>query len=146
MNMKRIIISVIIALVSLSNLRADDRPVMLSQLPEAAQAFINKYYPNDKVSFATVDDDLIAPDYQVALVSGVMMQFSHKGKLEKIESRNGSIPEGIIPIQIIQAVKGFYPDASILGYEVDWNSHEVKLSNRLELKFNNKYKVVDLDD
>lgn len=144
--MKRIIISVIIALVSLSNLRADDRPVMLSELPETAQAFINKYYPNDKVSFVTVDDDWIAPDYQVALVSGVMMQFSHKGKLEKIESRNGSIPEGIIPIQIIQAVKGFYPDASILGYEVDRNSHEVKLSNRLELKFNNKYKVVDLDD
>lgn len=144
--MKRIIISVIIALVSLSNLRADDRPVMLSQLPETAQAFINKYYPNDKVSFVTVDDDWIAPDYQVALVSGVMMQFSHKGKLEKIESRNASIPEGIIPIQIIQAVKGFYPDTSILGYEVDWNSHEVKLSNRLELKFNNKYKVVDLDD
>ena len=146
MNMKRIIISVVIALVSLSNLRADDIPVMWAQLPEAAQAFINKYYQNEKVSFVTVDADLIAPDYHVALVNGVMIQFSHKGKLEKIESKNASIPEGIIPIQIIQAVKGFYPDVNILGYEVDWNSHEVKLSNRLELKFNNKFKIKRFDD
>ena len=144
--MKRIIISVIVALVSLSNLRADDIPVLWAQLPESAQAFINKYYQNEKVSFVTVDDDWIAPDYHVALVNGVMIQFSFNGKLEKIESRNAVIPEGIIPIQIIQAVKGFYPDASILGYEVDWNSHEVKLSNRLELKFNNQFKIKRLDD
>ena len=144
--MKRIIISVVVALVSLSNLRADDIPVLWAQLPESAQAFINKYYQNEKVSFVTVDDDWIAPDYHVALVNGVMIQFSFNGKLEKIESRNAVIPEGIIPIQIIQAVKGFYPDASILGYEVDWNSHEVKLSNRLELKFNNQFKIKRLDD
>ncbi len=144
--MKRIIISVIVALVSLSNLRADDIPVLWAQLPESAQAFINKYYQNEKVSFVTVDDDWIAPDYHVALVNGVMIQFSFNGKLEKIESRNAVIPEGIIPIQIIQAVKGFYPDASILGYEVDWNSHEVKLSNRLELKFNKQFKIKRLDD
>lgn len=145
--MKRIVIIVTaIVIASLTSLRADERPINHSQLPAAAQSFINKYYQGDKVSYATIDDDLIAPDYQVALVSGVMIQFHHNGKLEKIESRNSAIPEGIIPVQIIEAVKEFYPQATILGYEVDRNSHEVKLSNRMELKFNKTYKIVEIDD
>ena len=145
--MKRIvIIAVSLVMFSLTQLRADDRPIKFSQLPEAAQSFINKYYQNDNVSFATVDDDMIAPDYQVALVSGVMLQFHHNGKLEKIESRTTAIPKGIIPVQIIEAIKELYPEAIDNAYEVDWNSHEVKLSNRMELKFNNNYRIIELDD
>ena len=133
-------------LASMTIVNADDRPVTFNQLPSAAQTFINKNYPDDKVSFATVDDDFIRPDYHVALVSGVMLQFENDGTLEKVESRNGNIPEGIIPVQILQAVNSYYPDATILGYEVGRRSYEVKLSNRLELKFNSRFELVELDD
>ena len=133
-------------LASMTIVNADDRPVTFNQLPSAAQTFINKNYPDDKVSFATVDDDFIRPDYHVALVSGVMLQFENDGSLEKVETRNGNIPEGIIPVQISQAVNSYYPDATILGYEVGRRSYEVKLSNRLELKFNSRFELVELDD
>ena len=133
-------------LASMTIVNADDRPVTFNQLPSAAQTFINKNYPDDKVSFATVDDDFIRPDYHVALVSGVMLQFENDGSLEKVETRNGNIPEGIIPVQILQAVNSYYPDATILGYEVGRRSYEVKLSNRLELKFNSRFELVELDD
>ena len=54
--MKKIIISLVLVLTSISIVKADDRPVTFNQLPKAAQKFINQYYQNEKISFATVDD------------------------------------------------------------------------------------------
>lgn len=144
--MKRNLIALALMVASISTLKADDKPVTFNQLPKAAQTFINVNYPNEKMSFATVDDDFFKPDYHVALVNGVMIQFENDGRLEKIEVRNGDIPDGIIPIQIVEAVKGYYPDARIIEYEVGKRSYEVKLSNRLELKFNTRFEVIELDD
>ena len=144
--MKRNLIALALMVASISTLKADDKPVTFNQLPKAAQTFINVNYPNEKMSFATVDDDFFKPDYHVALVNGVMIQFENDGRLEKIEVRNGDIPDGIVPIQIVEAIKGYYPDARIIEYEVGKRSYEVKLSNRLELKFNTRFEVIELDD
>ena len=139
-------ITIAIVLASVTFAKADDRPVTFEQLPKAAQTFINTNFPKDKVSFATVDDDIIAPDYEVALVSGVMMQFRHDGSLESIKSRTGNIPAGIIPQQIINGVKGYYPDAMILEYDIDRLTYEVKLSNRMEIKFDKNFNIIEIDD
>ena len=106
--MKRNLIALALMVASISTLKADDKPVTFNQLPKAAQTFINVNYPNEKMSFATVDDDFFKPDYHVALVNGVMIQFENDGRLEKIEVRNGDIPDGIVPIQIVEAVKGVF--------------------------------------
>ena len=144
--MKRMFITIAIVLASVTFAKADDRPVTFEQLPKAAQTFINTNFPKDKVSFATVDDDIIAPDYEVVLVSGVMMQFRNDGSLESIKSRTGNIPAGIIPQQIINGVKGYYPDAMILEYDIDRLSYEVKLSNRMEIKFDRNFNIIEIDD
>ena len=143
--MKKIFAIAAIALASLQIIKADDRPVTFAQLPAAAQAFINTNYPDEKISYATVDDDLILPDYNVMLANGVKIQFEHSGSLEKIESRAG-VPEGLIPFQIKDYVKLHYPDAIFLGYEIGRKSYEVKLSNRLELKFNKNFILIEIDD
>ena len=93
-----------------------------------------------------MDDDVIMPDYQVVMANGVMMQFEHNGRLEKIETRSGEIPAGIVPVQIVELVKAHYPDAKILQYEVGRKTYEVKLSNRMELKFNSRFNVIEVDD
>ena len=144
--MKRTLITLALVLATFAIVKADDRPVTFNQLPQAAQTFINTNYPDEKVAFATVDDDFIRPDYHVALVSGVMLQFEHSGSLEKIETRNGNIPAGIIPFQIIDVVKQYYPEAQRTEYEIGKRSYEVKLSNRMEMKFNTKFQVIELDD
>ena len=146
MDMKRMFITIAIVLASVTIAKADDKPVTFEQLPKAAQTFINTNFPKDKVSFATVDDDIIAPDYEVVLVSGVMMQFRNDGSLESIKSRTGNIPAGIIPQQIINGVKGYYPDAMILEYDIDRLSYEVKLSNRMEIKFDRNFNIIEIDD
>lgn len=144
--MKKIMIIAAFALAFTLVACAGDRPVTFQQLPAAAQAFITTNYPDDKVSYATVDDDVYRPDYKVVLVSGAMIQFHNDGSLEKIASRNADIPAGLIPVQITEYVKTHFPDASIIEYEVGRRTYEVKLSNRLELKFNRKFNIMEVDD
>lgn len=145
MIMKKIFAVAAIVLASLQIVKADDRPVTFSQLPVPAQTFINTNYPDEKISYATKDDDFILPDYNVMLANGVKIQFEHSGALEKIESRAG-IPVDLIPFQIRDYVKMHYPDAIFVEYEIGKRSYEVKLSNRLELKFNRNFNVIEIDD
>lgn len=144
--MKRFLILMACVLGTVSLAKADDKPVTVDQLPQAARTFLNVNFPDDKISFATKDDDLIRPDYQVVLASGVMVKFNNAGNLEEIESRGKEIPDGIIPIQIVGMVKGHYPDVMITGYEVGRRTYEVKLSNRIELKLDRNFNVIEIDD
>lgn len=143
--MKRFLVIIAMAMASLSIMKADDRPVTFTQLPAAAQAFINTNYPSDKISYATVDDDFIRPDFNVVLVSGVRIKFENNGALEKIESPAG-VPDILIPVQIRDYVKIHYPDSIIREYEIGRRHYEIKLSNRLELKFNRNFNVIEIDD
>lgn len=125
---------------------AEDKPISFDKLPLEAKNFINVTFQDVKVLYAAVDDDLIRPDYKVALENGFRIQFTNSGALEKIESTSAPIPEGIVPYQILDYVKLHYPSATCIEYEVGRKGYEVKLSNRLELKFNRKFHLVEIDD
>lgn len=144
--MKKILLMASALLAFTMMLKADDRPVTLSQLPVAAQTFIKTNFPADKLSYATKDDDIIRPDYNVVLVSGVRISFDNSGALEKIEVGNNAMPENLIPVQIREFVKANYPEARITEYEVERRHYDVKLSNRLELKFDRNFTLVGIDD
>ena len=45
-----------------------------------------------------------------------------------------------------QYVSGHYPDASIVQIDRDKHDYEVKLSNGLELTFDLKFNLIDIDD
>ena len=143
--MKKIIAIAAIALASLQLIKADDKPVTFDKLPKPVKEFITANYPGEKVTFAAVDDDLVRPDYSVLLGNGVKLQFEHSGALEKIECQAG-IPEGLVPYQIKDYVKVHYPDAQFVEYEIGKKNYEVKLSNRLELKFNKNFHLIEIDD
>ena len=51
-----------------------------------------------------------------------------------------------VVVQIRDYVRRNYPDAAYVSYEIDRNSYEVTLSNRLELKFNSRFALVEIDD
>ena len=50
-------------------------------------------------------------------------------------------PEGNISFRLTN-----YPDVKILQIERDKKEYEVKLSNRWEIKFDSKMRVIDIDD
>ena len=124
---------------------AEDRPVLSDQLPTAAKTFIKTNFPDAEISYATVDDDLVTPDYEVVLSNGARIQFSNDGALEKIECRAG-VPDQVVPVQIREYVATYYSGAVIVEYEIAKRRYEIGLSNGLDLKFNTKFNVVELDD
>lgn len=126
--------------------KADDRPVTYEQLPEAAKTFIKKHFPKANLVYATVDDDFIKPDYEVRLDNGFEIQFENDGSLDKIETRDGEVPEVLVPEKIRDYVRKNYPGAVFKEYEVGTRSYEVKLSNKLELKFSSSFALIEIDD
>ena len=146
MTMKRIlaILAGLFTLVSVS--KADDRPVRFEQLPKAAQKFVKTNFPDNKVIYSAKDDDIVSPEYEVALDNGVKVDFKNDGRLEKIEAPQSGIPEGIIPEQIHKYVTKHYPGSKYLEYEVDKVGYEVKLSNGLELTFSSSFHLLQVDD
>lgn len=127
-------------------INADDRPVPFDQLPELAKTFVKTNFASAKVLYSSVDDDIVAPDYEVILDNGFEIQFKNDGRLESIDANMGNLPEAIIPAQIKTYVKTNYPNVTYKEYEVGARSYEVKISNGLELTFNSDFKIIEIDD
>lgn len=125
---------------------ADDKPVKFEQLPEKAKVFVNQYFPGVNILYVSKDDDFFFPDYKVGFENGIKVEFKNDGSFEKAESIAASLPNSLIPQQIKQYVEKNYPGTLFLEYEASAKHYEVKLSNRLELKFNRDFYLVEVDD
>lgn len=144
--MKRILTLFVGVFAFAALINADDRPVPFDQLPELAKTFVKTNFATAKVLYSSIDDDIVAPDYEVILDNGFEIQFKNDGRLESIDANMGNIPEVIIPAQIKTYVKTNYPNVTYKEYEIGARSYEVKISNGLELTFNSDFKVIEIDD
>lgn len=124
---------------------ADNKPIDVNRLPGSARSFLDNHFPGVQVLYATQEDELIFPDYDIALANGVFIEFYNNGALEKIECRDG-VSTDIIPVAIVEFVRVRYPDAYFVEYKIDRKHYEVKLSNRLELKFNKNFNLLEIDE
>ena len=144
--MKRILVLFVSIFAFAALIKADDKPIPFDQLPDLAKTFIKTNFASAKVLYSSVDDDIIAPDYEVILDNGFEIQFKNDGRLESIDANLGTIPESIIPEPIRAYIKANYPNVTYKEYEVGARSYEVKISNGLELTFNSEFKVIEIDD
>lgn len=146
--MKRILL-VLATVFSLGvfNASADnDKIIAKEALPADAQAFINTHFAGSKVSYAKLERDLFEQSYEVVFTDGVKLEFSRKGAWKDVDCRYGEVPSAIVPQAIRDYVKANYPDAKILKIERNSRDYDVKLSNRLELTFDKRYNIIDIDD
>ena len=124
----------------------NDKVINKNQLPAQAQSFINEYFAGVKISYAKLETDFIFKSYEVMFADGTKIEFASNGNWEDVDCRYGEVPAAIIPALIKDYVKAHYPDARVLKIERDRRGYDIKLSNRLELKFNNDFEIVDIDD
>ena len=146
--MKKILFA-LFAVLSLSvfNANADnDRIISKELLPANAQGFIDAHFPGSKLSYAKEERDFFERSYEVVFADGSKVEFSRKGEWQDVDCRYSEVPAAILPAQIAKYVSDHYPDAKVLRIERDANDYEVKLSNRLELKFNKKFQIIDIDN
>ncbi len=123
-----------------------EKPVTLAQLPAAAQQTIKKHFADRQIALAKVEMEVFGKTYDVIFTNGEKIEFDSKGQWRDIECRQLHVPAALIPAAIANYVKKNYPQTTILKIERDRRTYEIELSNRLELKFNNAFQLIDIDD
>lgn len=124
----------------------NDKVISKNQLPAQAQSFLNENFADVKISYAKQETDFIERSYEVVLADGTKLEFTKKGNWKEVDCRYGEVPSAIVPAPIKNFINENYSDSRVLKIERDSRGYEVKLSNKLELKFNNDFKIVDIDD
>lgn len=129
-----------------TTLRADNgKPIQVSQLPDAAQQFIKQHFADRKVVLAKVETELMSKSYEVVFANGDHIDFDGKGNWEEVDCKSSFVPPAIVPVRIMEYIHANYPDETVVKIEKDRREYEVKLSNRVELSFDLKFNLTDID-
>lgn len=123
----------------------NDKPIQVSQLPAAAQQFVKQHFSDRNVALAKVETELMSKSYEVIFADGDHIDFDSKGNWEEIDCKSSSVPDAVIPTQIMKYLKANYPNETVKKIEKDRREYEVKLSNRMELSFDLKFNLTDID-
>lgn len=123
-----------------------DRPVTVAELPAAAQQFIKTHFPKGKVAYAKVDDGLMDRDYEVVFADGVKIEFAKDGSWKEIDCKYAAVPEGIVPEPIARYVAEHFAERRIVKLDRDRRFYEAELDNGLELKFDHRFRLLEIDD
>lgn len=107
-----------------------------SKLPKISKEFLQKHFPNDKISFVIEDKEGLRTTYEVMLTSGKEIEFSKNGEWKEVDTKKEALPQGIVSEKIASYVKNNFDDKTYLVQikKTFWGT-EVELSNKLELEF-----------
>ena len=137
--MKKILALLVCLLTISTGVRADDdRPVRFDQLPAKAQAYVKKYFPQEKVALAKMEKDFFDKKYEV--------EFFKDGTWKEVDCKYSTVPEAVIPEAILRYVKATYPDHKVVKIEKEDRGYEAKLANGMKLEFDNKFNLIDIDN
>ena len=125
---------------------AGDKIIPVEQLPAAAQQFVKTNFPNAKISFATKDAEFIGTKYEARLADWTEINFDKKGEWDKVDCQMNSVPEALVPAAIAEYVKTNFDGTVITKIDKERYGYDIELSNSLELKFNKKGQVMEIDD
>ena len=124
----------------------NNRIITKNNLPQKSQQFIDRYFGDSKITYVKEERDFIEKSYEVMFADGAKVEFSRNGEWKEVDCRLSAVPTPIIPAQIMKFVKENYPDVKVMQIERDRNDYELRLSNRLELTFDTKFNIIDIDN
>ena len=125
----------------------NDKAVRVEDMPQKAQVFISRYFGNLKVAYAKSEYDLFEKSYAVVFTTGQKLEFNGRGEWTDVDCRYDAVPVELVPQPIIDKINSLYSGAYIISIGRDRKRYDVKLSNRVELKFdrNGNLVVIDMD-
>ncbi len=127
--------------------RADnDRPIAVDQLPQKAQQFIKQHFPKSKIALAKEEREFLDLRYEVVFANSVKIEFLKDGEWKEVDCKYSAVPAAIVPVKIAEYVAKNYEDVQIVKIDRDKREYEVDLSNGLELTFDTKFNLIDIDD
>lgn len=132
--------------VSVNAVASNDKPIEVSQLPQAAQQILKKDFAKMKVALAKMESGLFDTSYDIIFTNGDKVEFDRNGNWTELKCKYSQVPVRLIPAAISNYVKKNYPSAKILEIERDRSEYDVKLSTGMEITFNKKFQVTDIDN
>ncbi len=146
--MKKIImtLAIVFSVGVFSAMADNDKVINKNRLPATAQQFLNENFAGIEITYAKQEREILNLSYEVRLADGTKIEFTSKGQWDQIECRFGEVPASVIPQAIKEYIDKNYPGVKVLMIEKDRNDYELKLSNRLELKFDKDFNLYDIDD
>lgn len=140
------ILFVSMLVMSVTTWAGNDKPIQISQMPQAAQQFIKKHFTNQSVAVAKVETELLDKNYDVIFTNGDKVEFNKKGQWTNIDCKHTQVPVEVIPMAIQKYVSQQFPNAKVVKIEItDRKGYEVDLSNGFDIEFDKKMNVIDLD-
>lgn len=137
-----LMVLVLVLTMSMAMMADNDRVISFDQLPPQAQTLLKTHFAEKVPLIVTVDWD----DYTVMYQSGEKLEFDKKGNWKNINCKTSAVPSVLIPEQIKASVEQTFPGASVIKIDRDRRGYDVKLNNGMELEFNKKFQMVDIDD
>lgn len=141
--MKKIIATLLLAILVGGTTLACDRKKNIDpeNLPQAAQALIQKHWPSCAIDLAFIDGN----EYEVLLTDGTLIEFNSKGDWKEMKCTDG-LPVTLVPIYITRYIVNRYPKQLIIDCEKMRGGYEVTLTNGLEIQFDLRGNVTHVDD
>lgn len=121
-----------------------ERVIETDELPSNARTYIALHFPDYEIIQVVKERDDLKTTYQVFLDEGFELDFDKKGVITSVEGTN-KLPDSVIPDRILAYVNVTYPDDFVVGWELDGAGQEIKLSNRMELKFDKDDNFLRID-
>jgi hypothetical protein len=112
----------------------------------AITQFVTQYFPDATVQMVMPDED----DIDVVLSDYTKIEFRLNNEWKKVDCEHSTtytaVPATLVPEQITAYVTANFPGAIIKKLEKKFRGWEIELNNGLELKFNNNFRVMEIDD
>ena len=141
--MKKLMFALVAMLLLLCvSAQANDRVITFDQLPHSAQTLVKTHFADKVPLIITADYD----DYEILFESGEKIEFSRKGEWKDIECKTSAVPVALIPEQIKASIAKSFPAATIVCISRDRRGYEVELNNGLDVEFNKKFQVIEIDN
>ena len=122
------------------------RIITVAELPAVSQQFITAHFAGVEVSYAKVDEEMFDKDYKVVFVNGSKVEFAKNGQWTDVDCKYGEVPAAIVPQQLRDYVAKNFAGRKLVSLDRAKRDWEEKLDNGLELKFDLKFRLIEVDD
>ena len=123
-----------------------ERHVPLEKMPPEAREFMTSNFAEQKVILSKKEQEFFCKEYEVILDGGTKITFDNKGRWIKVDCKYGSVPQGIIPVEIAEFLQSRYSGSIVTEIERKHSRLEVEIDGRQELTFDKNHNLIGFDD
>lgn len=120
-------------------------PIEVKQLPAAARQLLTAHFKTAKVALATKERDGLGWTYEVTFSNGDQIEFDKKGQWTDLDCKRTRVPSALVPATISRYISANYSGAQVTELSRDKRGYDVRLSNGLELEFDSRGRLTDID-